>query len=270
MGLFDWVKKQTKTLFDQKQIPQDLDSRNPDTKRVQGVLADWITKYLPGFEPGKPYGGNLSASMSPYESTGMQYLSKYLQGPDYTGLLQQAGDEVSKTLSGNYDPSTSQFYKAARDTAAQNQTDAITQLNQGLGASGKFFSSERVRGMSDIGTKTTNYLNNILGQLSENERNRMLQVLPEARAINQDVMNAPIKKITAATTFGALPRELEQQNYERQYQEFVRQQQEKALPITAASAYPTNNPLSYQAYDQSPFQKYIKPLMSTAMMAGIF
>jgi hypothetical protein len=54
-------------------------------------------------------------------------------------------------------------------------------------------------------------------------------------------MNAPIKKITAATTFGALPRQLEQDDYERKYNEFKRQRSEMSMPVSAAQNFQGGN-----------------------------
>lgn len=277
MGFFDytgagWLKDATKGLFQNKEIPQDLDTRNPDAKRVQGTLADWITKYLPSYQPGEAYSGKRTAPMSGFENAGMGLLFQYLANPSGE-LLGPAAEEVKKTLTNQYDPSTSPFYKSMRDTAMLERKDATDRLNREVGARGKYFSSERVRGQGDIEQRTGNFMQQVLAQMTEAERERKLQAVPQAKSITEAQDAVPLRKITAATSFGSLPRQIEDTDYERLYQDFVRQRQEKQGIVSAAGSFPAGSPLSFRAYDQSPFEKYLMPLLQGAakgaMMAAI-
>ena len=227
-----------------------LDTRNPDQLAVDNSLSSWITKYLPGFVPGQAYSGKFTAPMSTYEQQGLGFLQNYLNQPDQTPLLGQAQNEISKTLTGGYDPYTSDFYKSARSAAMLEQGDAQKSLDAQVGARGKYFSSEALNENQQLQTRTTNYLQNILGNLSQNERQNRLAVIPQALATNQAITSAPAGKAATAETLGALPRQIDQNDLEAQYQAFLNQRSEMALPVGAASGFRsqplktvgTNNP----------------------------
>ena len=258
-GLFGGAKK----LFDRQEVPQNLDTRNPDVKRVQESLANFITSFLPQFKPGQPYGGQLSAPISGFETQGLGNLQRYLDQPDTTDLLPAAGQNVLQTLTGGFDPYNSKFFQAARDAALYNRQQAVDLTNRDLAGQNRFFSSERVNKIGDINAQTSNFLNQVLADLSEKERDRQISVLPQAQSLDREIMTAPLRKATAATTVGALPRELGQADLERSYQEFSRQRQEAALPLQAAGGFPTGNDLSFRAYQQSPFERFLLPLLQS-------
>ena len=232
-----------------------LDTRNPDQTAIDSSLSDFITKYLPGFVPGEPYSGTLSAPMTGYENQGMDFLQKFLTksaGPNPNPLLGLAGDELTKTFTGGYDPSTSPFYKATRDAAMIERQDALNKQNQGLGARGKYFSSEALNENQQLNTRTTNFLNQTLTAMAEKERQNRLNAVPQAINLDTAQTKAGIAPIAAATTFGAIPREVAQADLEKQYQEFVRQREEKALPLKAATSSYSNMGLKTVATQDKP------------------
>ena len=206
--------------------PQDYDSRNPEKKQVDSFLADYISKYGSMYEPGKAYSGKLSAGMSNYESRGLeQFLNEYLN----TGVSSQTGDVrnlLNKTITGGFDPKTSPYYQAFRDEAAYNQKGAIDRTRADLGARKKFFSSEAIDKEGDINAQTGIQLNKVMADLAGQERDRSMSAVPAAAGLEEYLSGIPLQKATAATTLGALPRQLEQDDLERQYQDFKRQQLE--------------------------------------------
>lgn len=214
-----------------------LDTRTGEQKAVDSAMSSWITKYLPGFTPGVPYTGTFTAGMSGQEASSLDYLQQYLDSPGYGDLMKSAANELTTTLNGGYDPATSPFYKSMRDAAMQEQTDARDTMNQQLGARGKYFSSEALKEERELGTRTTNYLQGILGQLSESERARRLNAVPQAVAVDQAM--SPLNKVAAAQQYGQLPRLLEQDQLTREYQDFIRQREEAALPVSAGGRFQT-------------------------------
>lgn len=238
------------------QMLEFLDLRNPDQKRVQAALADWITKYMGDFKPGEAYTGKMTAPMSGFETQGLQSLQRFMDQPDFTNLLSNAGNEVNKTLTGKYDPYTSDFYKAARDAAMIERGDARNRMNAELGSRGKYFSSEALREGKDMDTRTTNFLQQTLASLAENERQNRLKVLPYAESINKEMVDAPLKKVAASQTYGALPRTIEQADYERLYQDFLRKRQEQALPISAAAGFNTQSQMRTYANNTVPAEQF--------------
>lgn len=214
-----------------------LDTRNDDQKAIDGAMSSWITQYLPNFKPGESYTGNLSAPMSGFEGQGMNFLQQFLtskSGENPNPLLGLAGDELTKTFTGQYDPSTSPFYKATRDAAAVEQQTGQNKLNAQLGSRGKYFSSEALNQNQQLQTNTTNFLNQTLTGMAEKERQRRLDAVPMAESLDKSQTAASLAPVAAATTFGALPRQLEQEDYERQYQAWLNQRTEMAMPVSAA------------------------------------
>jgi hypothetical protein len=242
--------------------------------RSEGQKAQdsWIAKYLPNFKPGEKYSGDLSAPMSTYENQGMGFLQQYLTDAKTNGnpLLGLAGNELTKTFTGGYDPSTSEFYKATRDAAMTERQDALNVQNQGLGARGKFFSSEALNENQQLNTRTSNFLQQTLTGMAEKERQNRLNAVPMAVNLDKAQTAASLAPVAAATTFGALPRELEQQDLERQYQEYTRQRSEMSLPITKGAGpglttVGTNNKAA-PAFDWGSF---LGQIGSTALTAAI-
>lgn len=245
-----------------------LDTRSPEKRAVDSSLSSWITKYLPDFVPGQKYPGSLSAGMSPFEAQGLDFLQGYLNQPNQTPLLGEAQDEISKTLTGGYDPYTSPFYKSLRTGAMQEQQDAQNTLNAQLGSRNKFFSSEALKENRELGTRTTNFLDQILGTLSQQERQNRLDVIPQALAVDKAVTQAPIAKIAAGTTFGALPRQLEQADLEREYQAFLNQRGEQKLTVGAAQGFDSPSMKTITTSSQPSFDwgKFLGDAASAAAM----
>jgi len=232
-----------------------LDTRNPQQNAIDSSLSDFITTYLPQFKPGEPYTGQLSAPMDTFQNQGMSFLQKYLdqsQQPGANAVTDAAGKQITDTMNGAYDPSTSPFYKATRDAAKVEQQSALNQQNAQLGARGKFFSSEALNEGQQLNTNTTNFLNTTLTGMAEKERQNKLTAAGMAPAISAAQTRQSLAPIEAATTVGALPQQMQQADLERQYQEFQRQRQEKALPLTAATGAYSNQGMQTVANQDKP------------------
>jgi hypothetical protein len=251
-----------------------LDTRNPQQNAIDSSLSSFITQYLPQFVPGEPYTGQLSAPMDTYQNQGMTFLQNYLNQamqPGANAVTDAAGKQITDTINGAYDPSTSPFYKATRDATMVEQQDAKNQLNQGLGARGKYFSSEALNENQQLGTRTTNFLNQTLTGLAEQERQNKLTAAGMAPAVSAAQTRQAMAPIAAATTFGAIPQELQQADLERQYQEFVRQRGEKALPLQAAEGAYSNQGMQTVVTQPKPtfdWGSFLGTVGSAAVTAG--
>lgn len=212
-----------------------LDTRNPDQKRIDSTTADFITKFLPQFTPGKDFAGDFVAPLSGFEQQGLGFLQKFLDQPDQTPLLKSAQNELQQTFdTKRFDPKIGDFYRLLREEAGINQRDSIDTINRNLAGAGQFFTGERLRQTREAGTRTSNFLNQQLAQLGERERDRRLNIIPQALQVDQAVTTAPLRKTEAATKFGALPRQIEQANLEAVYQDFLRKQNELANVLAQA------------------------------------
>ena len=207
------------------------------TKTTANTLANWVKQYLPQFQPGQAYGGQRTAGMTPFETSGLDILGKYLNTPD-TGELFGAGkQQILDTLGGRFaDPNQSPFIKSMINLSKMNLTDLINQTWARRGARGTYYTEEGIREEGRLGERTQNFLNTIIGQFIENERGRMFQAIPQAmQAGEYETALAPLKKVGASQTLGSLQRIIDQSDLESKYQDFIRQRKEMAMPLDASS-----------------------------------
>ena len=256
-------------LFSSKKIePVITDPRNPQRQQVDAFLANYVSQYGPQYQPGKAYGGQFTAGMSGFEGRGLdQFLSQYLN----EGVSGQTGDVrnlLNQTITGGFDPGTSQYYQALRNASQYNRGQAIRDTNADLGARGKYFSSEAVNKYGDINAQTANTLNLSMAELANQERNRSMSAVPQALGLEQFLAGIPLQKATAAMGLGALPRELEQADMEQRYQDWKRQQGELGQVINASQGVSqTQMQQTAPAYKPSTFESFIAPLLTQAIPA---
>lgn len=248
--------------------PVNIDTRNPQRQQIDSFLANFLQQYGSQYQPGKAYPGKLSAPMSGYESQGLdQFLAQYLNQPDQSSQTGDVRNLLNKTITGGFDPGTSQYYQALRDTANYNNRRAVTQSNADFGARGKFFSTAATNKTGDINAQTSIGLNNSLAQLADQERTRQMGAVGPALGLEQYLTQLPLAKASAATTIGALPRELQQADLERMYQDFKRQQTELGNVVSGAGGV-SNTPVT-QGYNlpsisqPSTFEKFIGPIIQS-------
>lgn len=207
------------------------------TKTAANTLAPWVKQYLPQFQPGAAYGGKMTAGATPFETSGLDILSKYMNAPN-TGELFGAGkQQIMDTLGGRFaDPNESPFIKSMIDMSKMNLTDLINQTRARRGGRGTYYTEEGLREEGDIGARSQANLDAIIGQFIQNERQNMLGAVPQATQMDEyESVLAPLKKITASQTLGSLQRTIEQADLEKKYQDFVRQRQEMAMPLQEAN-----------------------------------
>jgi len=254
-----------------------LESDRPQEQTDVGKqLGGWLQQYLGKYEPGKDYNQPFTAPMTSQETAGMGWLDQYLGSPA-TGELYGAGKkEIMDTLGGQtYDPSKGLFYKGMRDTALLNEQDVIDRQRRGAGVRGSLFQDTSLRDETRARTETGNYLNQLLGSLTEKERERRLGATDKALEYEKYGAAAPLAKTAAAQTFGALPRLIQQADYEAQYKDFLRKQKELgAVPGQAQSYYGTQGPnYGLKEYEAaSPFERImgtIAPIAGT-VLGGMF
>lgn len=256
MGLFD--------IFKSKKIePITVDPRNDQRKQMDQFLANFVSTYGPKYEPGKAYTGAFTAPLSKFENQGLdQFLAQYLNQDALTPQLSDVRSLLDKTVTGGFDPGTSDYYRALRSMAGYNRQQAIRDTNADLGARNKFFSSEAVSKYGDINAQTANSLNLAMADLADKERSRSMSAVPLLTSLENFLQNIPLQKAQAATTIGAIPRELAQKDLEAQYQDFKRQQTELGQVINATTGVSnTQTTQTAPAYKTSPFESFIGPLL---------
>jgi len=229
------------------------------------AVADWAKKYMPGYVPGAEFGGKRTAGMSPQETQGMEWLQKYMNQPNTGENYNLAAGEIKKTLTGGYNPATSDFYQATRQGAMREQESAIDALRRSQGYRGTFFQDTGVREEGKVREGTANYLQQLLGSMGEKERQNRLAAVPQAMNLEQYAQGAPLAKAAAGMSLGSLPRLIEQGDLEARYQDFLRKQTELGGTIPAAQGvFGTSVNYAVEQPASSPFDR----IMGLATMGG--
>ena len=101
----------------------------PAPKQISTPQQQEAYSYLQKMMSQGGYEGQLSAQPQSYESYLPGLVESYTQRKPST-LYTQAQSELSKTLTGDYDPYSSEYYKAYRDQSQANLAESQTAARQ--------------------------------------------------------------------------------------------------------------------------------------------
>ena len=188
-------------------------------KTTREAVNTWLTEQTG--KQGPTYSGDRVAPMTDIEKASQDSAAKYAAQPATGESLSLAQDEIKKTLSGEYDPSTSPYYQAVKAEAERNLADTNKQIADKSTMGRRYFSGSRVKAQADATSDVNIALNKELGAMSERERQNRLAAVPQAAAIDAQASNAEAKKAANLQTIGALPRELQQALMDAAYQEWM-------------------------------------------------
>ncbi len=221
-----------------KEVNQEV--MMPEWQQEAGKsLADFVQKYIKSYEPGADYSGlsSLSSATDP-EKQGLGILSSYLSSANPESL-NNASKVVNDTLSGGYDPYSSNYYSGMRRNLEKERGVALAGAKRNAAKYGYRTSSIENKRLGQVEENTYNRLSDIIAQVQENERGRQLNAVPFALQVAQAETNVPLQKVQASQQYGSLSRLLEGVNY----QDFLRKQTEKSGAVNAAgSLYGTSVP----------------------------
>lgn len=239
---------------------------------VRSGLTSWLEQNIG--KAGPTYTGDMVSKMSPYEEESLKWLKDYSAGgPSATRTA--ATGEINKTLSGAYaDPTTSPYYQAMKAEAEQNQKVAQKSIADEAAGGGRYWTGARLKLQGEEAGKTSNYLNQILGTLSEAERQRMLQVLPYAQQFATQEEQAPLQKATALQSLGGLPRTIQDAYNQAIYNEWVATNRQWPMQIGQMASGVQQPPVYAQTgYSPSGAQQlapWLGKAAQTAMYAAMF
>jgi len=235
-----------------------------------GDVRSKLSSYLGGQigQPAEKYKGELIAPKTPQETQSMDWLSKYAEGGTGEGTS-LANEEIKKTMSGYYDPSSSPYYQAVKAESARNLADVNRGIASDAAGGGRYWTGARLEQQREAGTDVANRLNTMLGGMAEQERMNRLTTLPYAMQAGQYAEEEPLRKTQALQQYGGLDRALQQAQDEAVYNEWLRSTQDYPLQIAQLSqGLAAQQPIMSQVgYQPSAFQKY-SPLFST--IANLF
>lgn len=166
-------------------------------------------------------------------------------------LTDAAANQLQKTLTGGYDPSTSEYYKATRNAMQSNMNEGINQLQRNAQLGGMLYSTPTQDSTAKYIGNTTNSMNGILGQLALQERQNQLNAVPQAMSVGQYQDNQPLQTANAIGTYGSLLQSINQQPLDFAYQQYQDAQNwgyDKQAPLAQYLASPSNYDWQYPVY----------------------
>jgi len=224
-----------------------LEQMMPDWQKSLGSETGGILqKALSSYNPGANMPGGIpNFSTTGAENTGLEMLKQILGNSDPGQLVNAAKGQYLDTLSGKYaDPNQSPFIKAMTNISQRNLQDSIDTARANRGGRGTYFHSKGIEEETDLQSRTLDQLNAIVGQFVGDERGRMLSAANPAANLGKYInLDNPLTKIGASQSLGSLERNIDIGNFERQYQDFMRKQQEGSDSMNKSiGLYGTNSP----------------------------
>ena len=222
-------------------------------KDIRGKLSEWLGGKIG--QPAEQYGKEIVAPMAEGEQQSLEKLKTYA-GQGLSPTTQLGQEEIRKTLTSEYDPSTSPYYQAVKAQAQKNLDEQVGDIASSAAGAGGYRTGARMALQNTARTDVTNQLNTLLGSMAETERQRRLDVLPQAMQYGQAETNLPLQQATALQTLGALPRTIQQAQNEAAYNEWLRATQQYPLDIAQLTAGIQQPPLYGQVTEEpSTFMK---------------
>ncbi len=203
----------------------------PDYARVRSPYSQWLSGEVG--KTGPEYGDPKSVGVTETQKAGMDHLNQYAGQEGTPELMELGANEYRKTLSGDYDPSKGVYYKALRESAKRNLGETQKNIADYAGGGGRFYSGARVKQQSEADVDISNALNEILGQMTESERNRRFQAAPLAASLGEKIDLLPATRASNIMTVGDLERQVNQAALDREYNAWAKANYEYPLAIGA-------------------------------------
>lgn len=213
-----------------------------------------------------PYQGEQVAPMSSQEQKSLGTLDQYTGGAD-SSTYNAGKAQIEGTLNGKYDPTTSPYYQAVKAEAYRNLGDTQKGIADNAAGGGRYWSGARLQEQGRAGTDVANSLNTVMGDLANKERDRQMQMVPQAMSYGQYAEQAPLRQTEALQTYGALPRTINQATDQAAYEEWIRSNFTQPMQVAQLASGVQQAPVYGQVeYSPSGFSQ----LMSNPMMqAGL-
>lgn len=243
-------------LFGKKDKDNGLNIAADPYGQTRQKFLDWLNPQIG--QPGKKYEGEMVAPMSDEEKKSLDFLHQY-GDQGMTDTFKNAKSEINKTLTDQYDPTTSPYYQAVKAEAARNLEQTNKMIASNAAGGGRYWSGSRLKEQREAGTDMGNRLNTLTAQEYDNERNRKMNILPQALAYSNAEYNMPLQKATAYQTLGALPRNIQQALDTAKQDEWLRSEVQYPMDI-ASMAMNTQTPPTYQQKPPSAGNQFMQTI----------
>ena len=188
-------------------------------------------------QAGRPYPYKLGADPTSAQQWSFGALDDWLDSPMPMDdkLWGLSRDEYEKTLGGDYyDPAEGDYYKALKTNLLRELAEAKDRLHSTTSARDQYFSSGRVAGEGELEEDAVNQLAQIVAALMEKERMTRLGSIPGAMGLMAQEELYPQGRIEGAQAYGSQERDIELQNQQIKYGEWMRQLQDLGIPLEVA------------------------------------
>jgi len=161
------------------------------------------------------------AGMSDAEKQAQSLLSQYLGTTGMPSGFQTGLTQLTKTVQGEYDPYTSDYWRGLRDTSRMDEEKAVSRLRRGSQASGMFYSGPSERSEAELRSRYGANRQTLLGQLLSEELARRTSAAMPLLQWSDYASQQPLRKATAGMQLGGLGRELSQAEKDAAYQSLL-------------------------------------------------
>lgn len=227
-------------------------------KQVREPYLDWLGGQIG--QPGQQYTGQMVAPLSQQEAQSFDFLKQYGEGSQAQDpTFQKARSVVDKTLTNQFDPTTSPYYQAVKAESAKNLAETQKDIMSTAGGTGNVWTGGRLKEQGRATTDRNLALDRLMGEMAMQERQNQLNVIPQALGMSQTLAQEPFAKASAFQQFGALPREIEQAQNQAKYNEWLRSTVEYPMQIGQMAS----------GTEQAPLYQQSTPSSSSQLFGGI-
>ena len=219
-------------MFSQKKTTPEYTTTYDPFSDVRGKLSSYLSGQIG--KPAEQYKGEMVAPKTKQEGQSLDWLQKYADQGQSEGMG-LANEEVKKTMSGYYDPSTSPYYQAVKAESARNLANTNQDIASQAAGGGRYWGGARLQQQQEAGSESARGLNTMLGQMAEKERMNRLNTVPIAAHLGAYQEQQPLDKAQALQQYGGLDRTLNQAQDEAVYNEWLRSTQDYPLQIAQLS-----------------------------------
>jgi len=228
-------------------------------KDIRETTTNWLQSQVGKSAP--QYSGEFVAPSTDQEKQSLDFLKQYVDQGESQGM-KLANEEVKKTMTGQYDPTTSGYYQAVKAESAKNLGEVQDNISDMASGGGRFWGGARLKEQGGAATDAGMAMNKLLYGMQETERGRILNTAPLAAQLGQYAENMPLAKASALQGLGGLERSLSQARDDAIYNDWLRATQEYPLQIASLSSGLAREP--YYAANQpvvQPWQKVVSGIM---------
>jgi len=226
---------------------------------------------------GEAYGGDRTAQMDPLQQAAYQKFSQYMNSGGSGNYMndpqyQQAKGLRGDVLGGKYLEQDNPLVDYTRNKLMTEQVpDAMEQARRRQSIRGNYYSKAAVDQETDIMDNANDAMAGVYANQYGGELNRQMGMIDPAMRTAQTEGQVPMTDINQMIQMGEFPRQLEQQEMDTQYNEWLRQRSEQMTPLNMA---PKGSQM-YPEYDYnmtegepSAFESWINPALQIGSLAA--